>query len=386
MPFTTSVMATLVERLRIKAGISDTDSRFRVPAISLRDTQSTNTTSSTVEVKDGSLVLVGDTSGTDTITLGATDDLDDVVTGIANASTGVEAHVVAPDASEPAGNLLVTPPVSILGETVVLYAFSTALLEQLLDEALARAEGLARTRLFDDGTDITATIWRDTPTLHLDDRHVRYVTFFGIDDEEAFTATYTGAGTATIEVDDDAVRLITRQPSNAPVVTDIDLSDDADVSDVVSSINAISGWSATTRNDGRSDTLVRMPPERVTSDPVAVDRWVEADGEYRLDPKAGVIHMDELVLDRAYRGHRTSGQVRAHYRAGFDTLPADLEGLVLNAAKAGLDAMRQTGGVQSERLGDYSYTLATDTNALSAIEDAITAQRATLARYGRMLP
>lgn len=386
MPLTNSARASLVTALRLRAGISDTDSRIRQPAILVRDDGSTNSTSSTVQVTDSAVVLVGDTSGTDTVAIGASTTLSTVVSGIDTAADGRSATLIAPDGDEASDNLALLDETSLLDGDVLLYVESEALLEALVDNALSVAEGMARTRLFDDGSDITHTVWRDDSVLTLDNRHVNVVSFFGVDEEDAFTVTYSGSGTATIAVTEDAVLLNTRAPSNSPVVTNIDLGSDSDVQDVVDSINGTADWSATLRNDGRADTLVRMPPQRVTTNPVSVERWVEGDGEYRLDPRAGVIHMDELLLDRYQHGQRTSGQVRVHYTAGFDPLPADLEGLIINAAKAGLDAMKQSGGVQSERLGDYSYTLAPDTSAVAAIESAVYEQRHTLIRYGRMLP
>lgn len=387
MALTVSARASLVEKLRIKAGISDTDARFQVPALVLRETQSQNTSSSTVEVKAGSLVLVGNSSGTDTVSFGTATTLDAVVTAIATAATGVEATRIAPDGDEPSTNLLTIPATDILSDDLTLYAFSTLLLDQLVDEALARAEAVCRTKLFDDGVPVRRTLWREGQHIVLDDAPVNRLDFMSVDSEDAFRATYTGAGVGTIEVADDTLVVRTRTSGNTVTETDVDISTaDVDVSDIVSTIDALSDWSATTLNDGRADVLVRMPPVRATSQPVTVERWVDADDDYRLDRKAGLVHLDSLVLDRWYAGQRIGGQLYVQYEAGYTTLPADLEGLILNAAKAGLDAIGQTSGLASERLGDYAYTMAPGASSSAAIEHAILSQSVTLGRYMRRLP
>lgn len=387
MAFTSAARASLVEKLRIKAGISDTDSRFQVPAIVLHETQSQNTSSSTVEVKSGSLVLVGNSSGTDTVTFSADETLDEVVTAIGTAATGVEAVRIAPDGDEPSTNLLTIPATDILNDDLTLYAFSTLLLDQLVDEALARAEAVCRTKLFDDGTPIERTLWREGQHVVLDDAPVNRLDYFSVDSEDAFRVTYTGTGVGTIEVTEDTVIVRTRTSGSSVTETEISITaQDGDVSDIVSTINGLTGWTATTLNDGRTDVLVRMPSERATSEPVTVERWVEGDDQYRLDRRAGIIHMDSLVLDRWYAGQRIGGQLYIQYEAGYTTLPPDLEGLILNAAKAGLDAMGQTAGLASEKLGDYSYTLAPGASSSAAMDDAIMSQSATLGRYTRRLP
>jgi hypothetical protein len=167
-------------------------------------------------------------------------------------------------------------------------------------------------------------------------------------------------------------------------LTTIDLEADTEVQDVVDTINGLSGWSATLLNNGPTIDLVVMGTQQSGGRPVTVERWQEADGEYRVDYRAGIIYMDELVTD--YGQNRSAGQVRMRYKAGYTTIPFDLEGLILNTAKAGLDAISQTAGLSSEKLGDYSYTMAPGASSSAAMDEAIRSQHATLSRYTRRLP
>ena len=377
MALTASARTALVEKFRIKAGVSDSDPRFRVPAIVLHETQGQNTSSSTVEIKAASLVLKGNSSGTDTVSFPSNLTLDAVVTAIATAATGVEATRIAPDGDEPSTNLLTIPASDILSDDLTLYAFSTLLLDQLLDEALARAEAACRTKLFDDLVPSGRTFWRQGQHVVLDDAPVNRVDYLSVDSEDAFRVSYAGSGVGSIEVNDWSVIVRTRLAGSSVAETVIETTDaDSDVSDAVATIDALAGWTATTLNDGRHDVLVRMPTQKVSTSPVTVERWAEADNEYRLDRRAGIVHM----------GQRIGGQLFVQYEAGYTTLPADLEGLILNTAKAGLDAMGQTAGLASEKLGDYSYTLAPGASSSAAMDEAITAQAVTLGRYMRRLP
>lgn len=377
MALTASARTALVEKFRIKAGVSDSDPRFRVPAIVLHETQGQNTSSSTVEIKAASLVLKGNSSGTDTVSFPSNLTLDAVVTAIATAATGVEATRIAPDGDEPSTNLLTIPASDILSDDLTLYAFSTLLLDQLLDEALARAEAACRTKLFDDLVPSGRTFWRQGQHVVLDDAPVNRVDYLSVDSEDAFRVSYAGSGVGSIEVNDWSVIVRTRFAGSSVAETVIETTDaDSDVSDAVATIDALAGWTATTLNDGRHDVLVRMPTQKVSTSQVTVERWAEADNEYRLDRRAGIVHM----------GQRIGGQLFVQYEAGYTTLPADLEGLILNTAKAGLDAMGQTAGLASEKLGDYSYTLAPGASSSAAMDEAITAQAVTLGRYMRRLP
>ena len=211
----------------------------------------------------------------------------------------------------------------------------------------------------------------------LDDAPVNRVDYLSVDSEDAFRVSYAGSGVGSIEVNDVSVIVRTRLAGSSVAETVIETTDaDSDVSDAVATIDALAGWTATTLNDGRHDVLVRMPTQKVSTSPVTVERWAEADNEYRLDRRAGIVHM----------GQRIGGQLFVQYEAGYTTMPADLEGLILNTAKAGLDAMGQTAGLASEKLGDYSYTLAPGASSSAAMDEAITAQAVTLGRYMRRLP
>jgi hypothetical protein len=383
VPLTNSARDSLVTALRLRAGISDTDPRIRQPAILVRDDGSTNSTSSTVQVTDTSVVLVGDTSGTDTLTFSAHATLTAMVAAIDNAADGRAATLVAPDGSEATENLAPRPATTLLDGDVTLYVESLALLDQLVDDALARMERYTRRQLFDAGQDVVRTLWNHGRTLVLDDPRVTSVRWVAVDSHDALRVRYTGTGRGLVAVTDTAVELQAIVPGTATVVTSIDLDDSTAVQDVVDSVNGTAGWTAELVEDGRSLDLVAMPPEDAGQE-LELEAWEPADDDYRVDLDGGVVYLDSVT--RSYGGSRVAGQARVRYRAGFDPLPADLEGVLLTVAKAGLDAQRRDAGLQSESLGDYSWTAAAGSVPAAAMDEAIRAQAAVLDTYRRLLP
>jgi len=384
MGLTANQLSDLVTALRLRAGIADTDPRVRQAAILLRDNGSTNTTSSTVRVLDNSIVLVGNASGTDTITLSATDTLADAVSDINTAADGRSAEVIGPDPDELARNLFVTSATDLLSGDITLYVKSQLLLEQVVKAALARMERYCQTRLANDGTTVDAVVWQDGYMIVLPDQRIERLEFLAVDSDDGMDVFYAGSGHATIEVTDTAVILRTSSPGTATAETVISLTDAGDLGDVATAIAGVSGWSATVLNERRNTDLVACPVQRVTNGGVRLDIWAVADGEYRLDREAGVVYLDELVLEVG--GSRIGGQVRARYQAGYTALPADLEDVLLSAAKAGLDAQRRDAGLASESLGDYSWTAAGGSVPAGAMDDALRAQAEVLDTYRRLLP
>lgn len=380
MPLTTAAREAIVTALRLRAGIGDRDGRIRMPAIELRDDGTVNTTAAAVQVTNAAVVLTGNSTGTDSLaTTSGSTTLASIVASIEMLGDGRSAELVAPDGAEAASSLLVAPQVSILSTTVVLYVQALDLLDQLVDDALARMERYCRRRLADDGTDVDRILWRQGRELVLDDAGITYVAEVAVDTEAAIRASYSGSGRGTIGVTPDAVQLWTAVPGNATVLTSIDLADDSDIQGIADAIEAVTGWTATMVRDGSSDDLVAMPPQDASTE-LELEAWVPADGEYRVDLDAGLVMLD--TVPRSWSGE----QARVKYRAGFAALPADLEGVLLTVAKAGLDAQRRDAGLQSESLGDYSWTAAAGSVPAAAMDDAVRAQAAVLDTYRRLLP
>lgn len=388
MPFDADTLATLVETFKVRFGIADNDPLISVAALLVTDDGSSNTTSSTIRKIGNTITLTGNTTGTDTINLTGNTTLQDVADTINGYGDGRAVTVIGPDPDFLARSLIDFTDRSILDTSIILLLSATTRIEAFLQSALAKVETYCRTALFDDGTTVkTVTAWNngDGATV-LDDANVNAVDWYAVETEQAIAVTYTGAGRASVEITEDATLLLRTRPAGGPTTTTtITLDDDTDISDVAASIAAVSGWSATTYNDGPSTRLVPMPTERVRTATVDLHAWVDADGDYRLDREAGIVYLDELTVT-AWADTRARGQARVAYRAGFTTLPDDLEAAILNVAKAGLDASSRSFGLQSESLGDYSYATAPGEDASAAMSFAVSRQTETVEGYRRRLP
>lgn len=387
MAFNSATLDDLRERLKRKAGISDQDPRVLIPSLIVEDDGSTNATA-TVEVLADSIEFVRATSGTQSLSLtSGNPTLSALVTSINALGDGLTASFIGADADTPAADLAIRAAISIASSPVVLDVISNDGLDAFLQEALSKAETWTRQVLFDDGsTEVEATVWENGDgVIMLPDGHINRLSFLAVDTEEAFRVQYAGAGDASIEITDDAVILSTRALGNPPTITTIDLDESTDVQDIVDSVTAVADWTATIVNDGPSENIVPAATQKVASSQVGQYAWTMADGEYRLDRKAGIVYLDDLTVT-AFATSRAGDQARARYRAGFTTLPNDLAEGIINVAKAGLDGATRTSGLASERLGDYSYTASPGSDASAAMDDALAAQERTLGAYRRMTP
>lgn len=387
MPFDASALSAVVRKFRARYGLSDSDARLVSPAFIVTDDGSTSTTSSTI-AKVGSVIqLAVDGGMPDAITIGAADTVADIAADINALADGRTADVVAPDPTVLASGIPDFAARSILSTAVLIQTASDDAIESLLTESLSLVESVCRTRLLDDGATIEETTWEiGAGAIVLPDARIRRVEFVAVDTEQAMRIAYAGTGTGTVEVTEDRTLLLATRPDGSPTtVTTVELGDDVDLSDLANNVAVVTGWAATVLNDGPSLNLVPMPPERARNGAVTLYAWTPADAEYRLDREAGIVYLDDLTTS-AVATNRAQGQARIRYRAGLASMPASLEGVILAIAKAGLDESRRTSGVQSESLGDYSYSLASTPVAAAAMQAAVETHRPALAEFMRRLP
>lgn len=204
---------------------------------------------------------------------------------------------------------------------------------------------------------------------------------------------YTGAGvTASVIVTADNLRLLSIAADGTNTETDITLDGTTTISEVETAIDAVSGWSATTQTDGPSLHLMPGSIGLKSGDTVSVygpDDWTypasidTSAGEIMLDQASwlsmrGDWHQGDYLgalrdWDSAgYGGHRLMVQ----YRAGYETIPADIDQLAREFAAQMYYSIGKDVTVQAESLGSYSRTLATQTQVTDDM-------RAVLARYTR---
>lgn len=204
--------------------------------------------------------------------------------------------------------------------------------------------------------------------------------------EEALTVQYNGAGVrATAQVTDTGLRL-TSWGTAGVTAADVDWATYETVGEVVTQINAsVAGWTATLKTDNPSKWLKPTGGRDAKTSAIGIDAPGTFDIEYEIRRDLGLIQFPyhaELDYFEPTAGMRPAAGmgiggtylsgtapfgglgVLVDYRAGFETIPADIEQVARDMAVTMFRSSFRDGSVKSESLGGYSYTLADQ-----AIED-----------------
>lgn len=261
-----------------------------------------------------------------------------------------------------------------------------ALLELLIAGTLKRIEtGLKR--------DFTSNAYSElhrTPlrVLTLTQPQVTSVGRVMVDTVNGLTVRYDGADTnATVEVKSGMLLLVSRG-GGVVTTTEIAFIDEGDSSpfgttttDVVTQVNLVSGWTATLKEDRPSGDLVLIGAQPAGGVLRTLECWVESDIEYDVEYPEGQVHLVEgLPVWPAGR------HLRVDYTAGPASIPADVELALLEAIKFAWNETNRDSTLQSEKLGDYSYTLASGDGSNAASRGAAMAIDALFTTHARALP
>lgn len=187
--------------------------------------------------------------------------------------------------------------------------------------------------------------------LHQPD--VTEIGLLALEADDALKVKYSGSDTnARAEVTSTAFVLTSRAASTTTTTTKT-LSDAANdtITELVSVIGAVSGWTATLINAGPSAYLMQTGSRSTKDCEQTFKAWRWWDGEYQTDYQAGIIRLNEAGF------WNTVGQVRVDYTAGFSSVPDDVQLFVLEKVKEAWEAKNRDGAIKSESDGDYSYTL-----------------------------
>lgn len=197
--------------------------------------------------------------------------------------------------------------------------------------------------------------------------------------DTALTVQYTGSGVrATAQVTDTGLRL-TSWGTTGVVTADVDWATYETVGEVVTQINsAVSDWTAALKTDNPSKWLKPTGGRDAKTSAIDIDAPGCFDITYELRRDLGLIQFpyhSELDYFEPSAGMRPAAgmgiggthsggtapfgglAVLVDYRAGFETIPADIEQVAREMAVMAFDGSYRDGSVKSESLGGYSYTL-----------------------------
>lgn len=268
-----------------------------------------------------------------------------------------------------------------------------ALLESLIDATTERIERETGRRFA--ATDHVE--WLDgngEEHLLLDNFPILRVDAVGVGMESRITVAYSGAAVyAAVIVTADNLRLHEMATNGTVTTNDVTLDAATSISEVETAIDAVSNWTATTITDGPS--LHLRPGTSGVKVGDTIDLYGPCDWTYptSIDVDAGMIQLRLATSSGArgfgYDNREAPGAIRrwdaapyggqnilVAYRAGYETIPADLDQIAREFAAAMYYRIGQSDDIQSESLGSYSRTLATRTQ----INDDM---RAVLGKYRR---
>lgn len=171
---------------------------------------------------------------------------------------------------------------------------------------------------------------------------------------------------------DGGLRLNTVNASGAETTNDLSFATYKSLSALETAIDALSGWTSTTV----TNTLTKYLVPAGAVDCLSVDRTLDVvtapEREYRVDYNRGALG---FVSNDWHHGYSTRGigvggidstypmkaayqSILVDYRAGYETVPADINYVAREFVQALYYAGLQNNALQQESLGSYSYTLA----------------------------
>lgn len=197
-------------------------------------------------------------------------------------------------------------------------------------------------------------------------------------EDTALSVTYSGSAIiATVQVTESSVRLYSVSTSGSVTATDLTFASNASASAMKTAIDAVSGWSATLRNNTLSKWLFPLGGVSVKDNDVALCYPDDICSEYRVDFASGKVgfHTSSGFPEAFYRNTATHGigigglhrtipvdaghrNVLVDYRAGYETVPSDIDQVAREMVQEAFQYGLHDGTLQSENLGSYAYTLA----------------------------
>jgi hypothetical protein len=162
-----------------------------------------------------------------------------------------------------------------------------------------------------------------------------------------------------VQITDSTMTLVVQGGTNAGSNA-ITLTDHSTITALQAAITALSaGWEMTTPT---SQVAIWSPTELLpisglmTKDGFAyVEIPGEADNEFVIDLTAGIINGASLYNTTGTWTGRQNLIIK--YTAGYATTPADLEQICIDLTKIYYDSRDRDGGLKSEKIGDYAYTV-----------------------------
>ena len=364
-----SIAMTTVAKAKAHLRLNDSDPQVQANAIDIYHDESVSATAATVEVTDTTIVLIitgGGNAGTDTLTLAdaANDTITELV-GVINALAKgwVATALYLGDADT--GDLVIVAATSAFATSArqTLKIVSNRQLELMIEGVTDEIE-----KWLDDGivSRTYSEVYHFDPAngslseFSLRHANVTLVTRIALGSVAAMRVQYTGSDErAWVEVTATGVTTISRTGATT-TTTASTFASNVSVAAMVTTIAALSGWSATTVLAGPSAFLVREGVRDAKDREITLATWEDYEGDYIVDYEAGIITLDGRGWPYSITNPTAARRVLVDCTAGFASVPDDVDRAVLKAVATEWESAGRDETLQTESLEDYSYSLKSD--------------------------
>lgn len=247
-------------------------------------------------------------------------------------------------------------------------------LERLIDAATARIETWCGRQFL--ARDRVEMLNGDSRTLRLRHYPVNSIRFVGYGRESALIIASTDSTDILASVSVGAAAphtsatkvILTRTNTDESVVTlEYALATYGTIRELAVQIASDAGWSATNLTDGPTKYLHTQGPQDARQGSVTLTWPSQRASRFNVDMALGVLVMPVGYRDREWSDEFDDVEdhfqtVIVDYNAGFATVPDDVGQACIELVAAAYRARFRDANVDSETLGDYSYT--------SAVRDA----------------
>ena len=199
--------------------------------------------------------------------------------------------------------------------------------------------------------------------------HVKYVAF-GSNNAIEVRSTISTDVLATVEVTTTSIRLVRLTESGSSLSNTAGFATHQTTEELADHINGITGFSATAvRNYDAYQLHPRAGINVKDTTGYLTAAW-DTSADLRVNAESGIISFvrDTFPSDHWITEFPASPMsVLVAYNGGLSTVPYDIEQVCLEVAAQMYRDRKRDRGVQSESLGDYSYSLGSATAALDLI-------------------
>jgi hypothetical protein len=188
-------------------------------------------------------------------------------------------------------------------------------------------------------------------TLHIDDRPLITLNRLAVGTQNGLSLSYVStSATAATVAGTEAKATLHSFAAGAATNTDCAFATYLSTTTLATYIESLAGWTSAVVTDADSYGIKSSAPQDALNTTVYLevpDDEITAAG---VDVDAGIVYLPWTF----------TGWLYADYTAGCAVVPAGLVQVATEIAAAILKGSGVTGGMQSERIGDYQYTVAAE--------------------------